>query len=136
MLTFQDILAAREVLANLLSMTLPFKVSYRLAKLQRKVESTLKFIETERVKLVKQYGKETTSGNYTVEGEEALQQFALKYGELLQQPVEDFTLVTLDEKLVEDIKLAPKDWCLLDGIVEIIPNSTQVIPITQSEQVR
>ena len=95
-----DIFNARESLQTLLKERLPVKISYRLAKLAKKVNDQLTIIDEVRNGLVQQYGEKDEKGeNISIKvGSKNIALFLTDLNELMGQEVDiDSEIIKLPE---------------------------------------
>jgi hypothetical protein len=91
-----DIFRAAIPLQTLVSMKLPVKVSWQLAKMANKVNEQLKVIEEVRQKLLHTYGEKSPEGWMVPEDSENFDKFMSEFKELLDQAADlDITKVKL-----------------------------------------
>jgi hypothetical protein len=115
-----DIYQAAQALANISARVLPFKVSYALAKLKRRADADLKFIEDERIKLVKKHGESDGADAFVVRDPAKFALFQKDLEELLALESErEYRPVTLALADAETISLAPADWAALEPFVTV-----------------
>lgn len=121
-LTNGDIWGAQEPLKKLIEQRFPVMVSYKLAKLVKKLDEQFRVIEEVRVGLIKKYGEAGEKGNMSVNQDgENFPKFVEEFNELMAQEV--------DIKELEKVKLPEKvastcDKCHhnMDKMFEIEPN--------------
>lgn len=105
----EDIANGRMAWASLSMRPLPAKLSYRIMKYARKVESEAKRLELHRVKLVRQHAGVGEKEDATLEkGSPEMQAFVADWTELLDgeadlPPCSSFTLQEVFDALKEDI---------------------------------
>jgi hypothetical protein len=113
-----DIFNAREALQTLIKERLPVKVSYRLARLAKKVSDQLTIIEEVRTNLVKQYGETDENGNLSIKpGAKNMAPFLTDFNELMGQEVEiDADIIKLPE---DGLTIEPSVLLALDKFIEV-----------------
>ena len=114
-----DVFNAREALQSLMKERLPVKISYRLAKLARKVNDQLTIIEEVRQGLVKQYGEPDEKGeNISIKpGSKNMAPFLTDLNELMGQDVEiDSDIIKLPE---DGLTMEPSVLLALDKFIEV-----------------
>jgi flagellar biosynthesis component FlhA len=114
-----DIFNAREALQTLMKERLPVKVSYRLAKLAKKVNDQLAIIEEVRQGLVKQYGEPDEKGEniQILAGSKNMAPFLTDLNELMGQEVDiDSEIIKLPE---EGLTIEPSVLLALDKFIEV-----------------
>ena len=80
-----EVFAAREPLQNLMSVKLPVKASYNVAKLANKLNEQLKVIDDVRNGLIKKYGEEKDGQIIVAQDSENFVKFAEEIGELMEK---------------------------------------------------
>jgi len=114
-----QIKAIEEPLAKLADKELDIRISYRLGKFIKVIGQELQELETNRIKLIKKYGKpvDNKAGQqeYQIE-EENKNKFIDDFNKLLQEEINvDFSPISLEE--LKDVQLTPVDVMRLEGIV-------------------
>ena len=120
-LTNGDIFGSQEPLKKLIEQKFPVMVSYKLAKLVKKLDEQFKVIEEVRMGLIKKYGETDDKGQTQVKPEgENFPKFVAEFNELMSQEVE---IVVEKVKLPEKVA-ATCDKCNhnMDKSFEIEPN--------------
>jgi len=97
----REVFLARVPLENLMSIKLPVKTSYQVAKLANKIQGQLKVIDDVRNGLIKNHGTQDEKNQWKVEpGSENMERFVLEFEELMDQDVEIiFDVIKLPTKI-------------------------------------
>ena len=104
-----EIYGAIQALGELSSKDLPVKVSYWLARLNNKLNSAYKAIETVRTSLIKKYGTAGPNGSFNINPEDAnWEPFATGFNELMAEETEiDVSPVNLPIKIPLEVDGKP-----------------------------
>jgi len=103
---------------KLLSLPLPAKVSYNIAKMTKEVNEQLKIIDTVRTGLIRKYGKEDKGGAVSITPESKnFVKFIEEFNEILKEEVE---LKSDKVKIPSDnLKVEASVFLALDPFVEL-----------------
>ncbi len=118
-LTLAEIRWMQRGLSTITQMSLPIRVSYRLAKLLNSCNEELAIVEKAREGLVKKLGSEVPDkpGELQVSPENEIK-FREEFAQLLLEEVEiDFTPIKISE-FGEDMKIAPAELASLSKVLE------------------
>ena len=108
-ITLKEIKLAEAPLTKFVEQTIPIKLAYNLGKLVRVMQQELRQIEAARVKLVKQYGTESSADVIEVKPEN-LQQFNEEWTQLLETEIDlDFEPISSNLLNSLDIQMTSLD---------------------------
>lgn len=117
-ITFQEILEANEVLGKLAKKDMPFKSSYQIAKLLKKLSFEVKFIHEKRMELFRKFGKPDEKDKDAIRVEEDRKEEFLKEMNELLATTPDFTFQKVKIEYFEPIAPAPVDLVVLEKFIE------------------
>ena len=121
-LTNGDIWGSQEPLRKLIEQKFPVMVSYKLAKLVKKLDEQFKVIEEVRTGLIKKYGETDDKGQIQVKPDgENFPKFAGEFNELMSQEV---------EMVIEKVKLPEKVASTCDACHHNMDKSFEIEPQT------
>jgi hypothetical protein len=112
--TLAEIKALEIPLTAFLKEKLPLKASYRLSKVLKQISSELADLESERQKLIREYGDvDETNNEIAIKDEAKLIQFRIEFTELLKEEIElNYDPISLSE-LGDNIQLTLADMTYL-----------------------
>jgi hypothetical protein len=116
-ITLGELKRAEVSLTKLMTADMPFKTSYRLRKLARKISEELMHIDKERDELIRKYGEKAANGQIVVPKGEKTQEFMSEYNMMLQtEATFDFAPIPL--ALIEHLSLSPDDLLNIEAFLE------------------
>lgn len=116
-LTIAQIKNAEPVVAKLLNVELPIKVSYRFTRIVKAFAEELKYFEDSRMKLFDKYGEDQEDGTRKIK-DEYQQQFFADLTSILNEEVDFKFDHKIDINLLEDVKLTPIELSSLEPWLE------------------
>ena len=115
-LKLETIWTMQQSLNRVAGMQLETKISYRIAKIVKKMTAELKTVEEQRLKLIDKYAVADEKGAKQVPPDK-IEEFGKEWTTLLQEEVELEGIVKV--KLPNDVKLTPKEVMDLEEILEL-----------------
>jgi len=112
-LSLAQIKNAEPVVAKLLNVELPIKVSYRFTRIAKAFAEEIKYFEDSRMKLFDKYGVDQEDGTRKIK-DEYQQQFFADLTSLLNEEVDFKFDHKIDINLLEDVKLTPIELSSLE----------------------
>jgi hypothetical protein len=112
MIKLSQVYNSMEALNRLSELPIPVTISFKLAKLLKQLTNEIELLEKLRQKLIKQYGKEDETGNFTVL-EENKEVFFKEFTDLLNTKITiEFEPISID--LIKNLNLSISDMSRLD----------------------
>jgi hypothetical protein len=119
--TLNQLVSSQQSLQNLVGMSLPISVSYKISKLINKSQPDLTIYEEKRVALVKEFGIEDPETKNTTVQPDKLEEFQAKIKELLEVETDinfadgkDFEKISIAS--LGNVQVTPADLVKLDWI--------------------
>lgn len=106
-ITLEKLLGSADALKNLFNSEVPVTMAFKLSKTIKDAEENIKLFEESRLKLLKQYGEETSEDSYKI-SEENAPLIQKELDELLKTEVE-LTAEPLSVDKLGDIKMTSAD---------------------------
>ena len=116
-LSIAQIKNAEPVVAKLLNVELPIKVSYRFTRIAKAFADELKYYEESRMKLFDKYGEDQEDGNRKIKSENEKQFFA-DLSSLLNEEVDFKFDHKINIDLLDGVKLTPIELSSLEPWLE------------------
>lgn len=119
-ITMKELLNAKPSLEKILNKDLPMKISYKLSKLARKLDTELKFFDESRKKLFKKYSDDQKQENGQVEIlDEYKETFEKEINDLLDLEIDLNQIQTVKlEDFPDNLELTPIDLMNLECFIE------------------
>jgi len=116
----KTLIQARTSIMKFLETELSGAVGFKFRKINRELSTIFQDFDASFLSLLKNYGKQQESGQFIVEKENIIE-FNNEYEKIMDEKIElnfkPIVFTELQEKDFENLKLSPKDWDLLEGIL-------------------
>ena len=118
-LTNKQIVAAQEALGKMLNTNLPAKQAYHINKTLASIKDQIRFVDGQRMELIKKYGVETEDGNYEIpaDAKENREKFFAEWKDLLELK-ENIDVRQLDLNDLDRVELTANEMETVEFIIK------------------
>lgn len=119
----RDLFDAQKVLEKVFNEPMDIKLSYRLAKISKKITSELKDIDEQRIALIKKYADEPTEEEKKINAPQKvttkIEEFIKEFNALLDSEGDiDIQLIPFNLLLLANIKLSSDELNVIESFIE------------------
>ena len=117
-----EVLKAKEALSKLSQEKLPVKISYKLSRLVKELETEFATIESFKMTLAQKYGKETEGqqGQWEIPAENIVS-FNAEFSELLEEDIElKSDIIECSLSAIDSISLSTSDILSIEEFVSFV----------------